>query len=98
MPEKGSPRNAGEVCEQKIGSLVEFESEGEEELLLDYLRGKYEDTFSFWIGLRDHKEENTFKWETSGKVVGDTLTQDFVYISTLYAFYITYLSPRLDFI
>ena len=73
MTEKVSPRNAGEVCEQKIGSLVEFESEGEEELLLDYLRGKYEDTFSFWIGLRDHKEENTFKWETSGKVVGDTL-------------------------
>ena len=72
MPEKSSPRNAGEVCEQKIGSLVEFESEGEEELLLDYLRGKYEDTFSFWIGLRDHKEENTFKWETSGKVVGNS--------------------------
>ena len=59
-----------ELCNQKIGSLVEFESATEEQLLLEYLRGKYEDTFSFWIGLRDDREENSFTWETSGRVVG----------------------------
>ena len=48
-----------------MGYLIEYESHEQEEVLLSYLREKYEDEFSFWIGLHDQTSENAFVWEHS---------------------------------
>ena len=48
-----------------MGYLIEYESHEQEEVLLSYLREKYEDEFSFWIGLHDQTSENAFVWERS---------------------------------
>lgn len=56
-------------CKEKLGSLVEYTSHDQEEVLLSFLREKYDDDFRFWIGLRDHQHEENFVWETSGQQV-----------------------------
>ena len=62
-------------CQEKLGSLVEYTSHYQEEVLLSFLREKYDDDFRFWIGLRDHQDEENFVWETSGQQV-DCLAQE----------------------
>ena len=56
-------------CQEKLGSLVEYTSHYQEELLLSFLREKYDDDFRFWIGLRDSQDEENFVWEQSGQQV-----------------------------
>ena len=61
-------------CKEKLGSLVEYTSHDQEEVLLSFLREKYDDDFRFWIGLRDHQHEENFVWETSGQQVNCKLS------------------------
>ena len=56
-------------CQEKLGSLVEYTSHYQEEVLLSFLREKYDDDFRFWIGLRDSQDEENFVWEQSGQQV-----------------------------
>ena len=67
-----------------MGYLIEYESHEQEELLLSYLREKYEDEFSFWIGLHDQTSENAFVWDHSNNQV--TSFRRFIVPYSIYIF------------
>lgn len=56
---------AKNACKEILGYLIEYKSREEEQNVWNYLNEKFEDPFGFWVGLRDHVDESTFRWEHS---------------------------------